>query len=168
MNGGDLLEMTGRFTVRCLNPDGSEAWRQEFKNGTTIAGLNAILNTMFAGASQTSTWYLGLIDNGAYSAVAGTDTMASHSGWAEFTGYDEAARQAWTKGSPAGGVINTATASSFTMSGSGTLRGAFLVSNGTKSGTSGTLWATGEFGSTQQVTAGQVIQVSYTCTATGS
>jgi hypothetical protein len=168
MNDGDRVQMAGRFAVECRNPDGSLAWREEFSNGTTTAGLNNILSVMFGGGTQTATWYLGLIDNGAFSSLAAADTMSSHSGWAEFVSYSESTRQAWVEGSPAGGILNTTTAATFTMNGAGTLRGAFLTSSSTKSGTTGTLWATGLFGATQDVVSGQTIQVSYTCTATGS
>ena len=56
----------------------------------------------------------------------------------------------------------------FTMSATVTIKGGFLISNNTKGGTTGTLFATGLFGSAQALVSGQSLKVTYTCSATGS
>jgi hypothetical protein len=72
--------------------------------------------------------------------------MSSHCGWTEVTAYDEAARQAFTPGSVASqSVNNSASKAVFTISSSVTVGGAFLVSNSTKGGTTGTLYSAGAF-----------------------
>ncbi len=55
----------------------------------------------------------------------------------------------------------------FTIDATCTIRGAFLTSDDTKGGTTGTMWATAAFASTQALVAGQTLTVTYTCTATG-
>lgn len=158
----------GKFYLECYNPDGSLAWKEEFPNGTTTAGLNSIESVYFAAGSQITTWYLGLIDNAGFSSLNASDTMGSHGGWAESTAYSESVRQTWSPGAASGGVITNGTAASFTMNATATIKGAFLTSSNTKGGTTGTLWATGAFDSNQAVVSGQVLKVTYTCTATGA
>lgn len=157
----------GFFTVTCRNPDGSIAWEEKLvPNGTTTVGLNAILDIMFHGTTQVTTWYAGLIDNASFSALSAGDTMSSHAGWIENVDYDEAVRQTWSEGAASGGVT-TGSVGTFTMNATKTIKGLFITSVSTKSGTTGTLWCTAAFGSNQSVTSGQTITSTYTCTATG-
>lgn len=168
MAAGDLVQLSGMFTARCFNPDGSLAWEQRFKNGATLEGLTHILATQFHGGAQITTWRLAPINNAGFVGLDRSDTMAAHAGWTEWTSYDEAARQDWVEGDPAGGIIATQTVATFTISAAGTLRGAFLTSSSTKGGTSGVLWATGEFDETMAVVVGQSVQFGYTCVAAGA
>jgi hypothetical protein len=163
----DKIKFQGWFDLVCRNPDGSVAWEERLVlNGTTTAGLTNNLGVYFVSGTQITTWYGGLVDNAGFSAFAAADTMSSHAGWTEFTNYGESVRQTWSPGAPAGGIV-TGAFGTFTISASGTLKGAFVVSNNTKGGTTGVLWATGAFSSAQAVVSGQVITLSYTCTCTG-
>lgn len=158
----------GRFDFECRNKDGTLAWKKSIPNGTTTAGLNSNLNVYFGAGTQITTWYLGLIDNSGFSEVASGDTASSHGGWNESTAYSESVRQTWSPGAASGGVITNGTAASFTMNATATIKGAFLISNSTKGGTTGTLWATGLFDTAQTLSSGQVLKVTYTCTTTGA
>ena len=135
---------------------------RQWENLVTTEGKNHLLASGLDAATQITQWYLGLTD-GTPTAAAG-DTMASHAGWAEVTAYDEANRQTWTGGTAAAGSIdNSGNVATFTISAdSTTIGGAFLTSNNTKGGTTGTLYAIGAFtggdlvlndGSTVDVTA---------------
>lgn len=57
------------------------------KNDITNEGKNKIFNVMFndSAAIANNSWYLGLMNASGFSALAATDVMASHGGWAEFT-----------------------------------------------------------------------------------
>lgn len=155
----------GFFDVECYNPDGSLAWTERVENGATTVGLNHILATEFAGGTQATTWYLGLISHTGFSAVAAADTMASHGGWTEHQDYNEATRPAWTPGSVSGGSITSSSTTNFTnTTANNQVDGVFLVSESTKGGSSGTLWATGLFASTRTLAAGQVLKINYTTT----
>lgn len=125
-------------------------WSVEWTNRIVNVGLNYLLDVSLVGGTQLSSWYLGLI-NGASPTIAAADTMSSHSGWTENTNYDEATRRAWTPGAVASqSVSNSASPAVFTISTNGqTLGGAFLVSNSTKGGTTGTLYAAGTFSSSK-------------------
>ena len=154
----------GIFMASCFNQDGSLAWREVFPNGNTTAGLNNILGVYFNSVTQSTTWYGSLVDNSGWSAFAAGDTIASHSGWTESTAYSETVRQTWSSLSVSGAAITGGTMT-FTMNATATIKGAFLVSESTKGGTSGTLWATGAFSGTQAVVSGQTVKVTYSLTA---
>lgn len=165
----ELLEAHGWFDVCCENPDGSLAWEDHFPNMATTAGLNHILNTEFVSGTQVTTWYVGLISNVSFSSLSAGDTMASHGGWLEGTSYSETVRQTWSPGSASGGSVSNSTTMNFTTNASGVaLYGVFVVTDNTKGGTVGTLWATGAFSQVQSPTNGQVIKVTYTVTLTAT
>ncbi len=132
----------GKWRAEFRDPDGNLIHTEEWQNLIVNAGLNQLLDGGLAGAGP---WYLGLTDGAP--TVAPGDTLASHVGWAEVTGYDEAGRQAWTAGAVTGQAVNnTASAAVFTITNnSTTIGGAFLTDNATKSGTSGLLFAAGAF-----------------------
>jgi hypothetical protein len=182
----DLLRMVGNFAATVLRPAkpalvlpvlfqgrfGLEHWSARgtllgsyrFNNGITDVGVAHAFDAVFHAGSQITAWFIGLVDNSGYTALAGADTMASHAGWNEFTTYTEADRVAWDEGATAARSITNVTAASFAISGSGTVKGAFLVSNSTKSGTTGTLWSTGVFSNPPTVANGETLKVTYTLT----
>lgn len=155
------LGMRGKMKVQHIR-NGKVIGEYEFPNGITNVGLNHLLDVGFHGSSATATWYVGLIDNSGYSAVADSDTMSSHAGWNEFTTYSDATRIGWVEDAAASRAITNSTPSTFNINGSGTVRGVFITSDNTKSGTSGTLWATALFASTVAVTNGDQLKVTYT------
>ena len=154
-----------RFTaeVVCCGPDGVEKWRDTIENLVTTVGKNDLLNTYF-GATAKSTYYVGL--KGAGSAAA-ADTAASHAGWSEIAAYSEGTRQALTVAAASGGsVTNSASKAVFSINGSATVAGAFLITNNTKSGTTGTLYSAGDFsGGSRAVQSGDTLSVTMTLTA---
>lgn len=166
MDGG--LKIGGRFFAQCINPDGSIAWEEEFKNGMTNVGLNAILNVVFVAGSQVTTWYAGLIDNAGFSALAVGDTMSSHGGWVESTAYSESVRQTWGAGTSTAQSTTNATVMTFTLNATVTIKGAFINSVSTKGGTTGTLMATGSFATARAFTSGQALKLTYTNSAAGA
>lgn len=116
-------------------------------NTVTNAGKMQMLGSMFNSnvVSTIYQWYMGLINNSGFSAIAAADTMASHAGWTEFVSYTETTRPAWTKDAASGNAITATSPSVFTISADGTLYGGFIVSNNTKSGGTGILWSAGGF-----------------------
>ena len=116
----------------------------------TNEGLNHILDTQFTNSSQVATWYLGLIAvqhlwPPVQAGIAGTDVMNSHTGWTEFTNYDEATREEFDEAASSGQVVTTSVVATFTFAGAGTITGAFLTSNNTKGGTTGVLFSAAQF-----------------------
>lgn len=158
--------LRGFWEAVCRNPDGTVAWRERFKNGTCTAGLSDMLSVYFASGTQKTSWYAGLINDSGFSALAAADTIATHAGWSELTGYAESVRPTFTPGTPSNGILY-GTVAAVTFNALGTVKGAFLVSNNTKGGSTGILFATGLFSQSRAVLSGQTLSFSYTCTATG-
>lgn len=128
-------------------------------------GLDAFLDVHLSGGTQITSWFLGLT-TGTPTFAAG-DTLASHAGWTEFQDYDEAARVAWTDGGVSGqSVDNSGSVATFTSSSdANTAGGAFLASDNTKGGTTGTLQAGAAFGSDKTLDTGETIDVTATFTS---
>lgn len=113
------------------------------ENDITNVGKNDILNSYFNGTGVYGTPYMGLVSATSFSAFSPSDTMASHGGWLEFTGYNEAARPAWGQGTAASQQMTNAVQVTFTINTGGTIQGGFINSVATKGGTTGLLWSTG-------------------------
>lgn len=154
----------GWFQIEVYDKDGHLKTRQSFPNGITNEGKDKVLDDMFNDGVQTanSSWFVGLIDSSGYTGVADGDTMSSHTGWNEFTSYSEATRVAWGSGAAASQSTTNASPATFNISGAGTVKGVFIPTNSTKSGTSGTLWATALFAAEVPVTSGDQFKITYT------
>lgn len=163
-NGG-RLGLSGYWTVVCKGPDGQEKWRDSFHNTIVNAGLDHALDATLSAGTQITTWYVGLTDG--TPTVAAGDTMSSHAGWAEVTTYSESVRQTWTDaGVSSQSVTNSASTADFSINGTATVGGAFLTSNSTKGGTTGTLFAAEAFsGGDKSLTSGDTLSVTYTVSA---
>jgi len=141
----------------------SEKWRAVAENLVVNVGLQHILDVVFSGSSQETTWYVGL--TAADPSPAAGDTMASHGGWTEFTDYDEAARQEWVEVRSGQSMDNSASKASFTISqDSSSIGGAFL--NPDASGTAGTLMCCAAFtGGNKAADDDDTLEVQYTFSA---
>lgn len=157
------VAIRGRWDIIIRDPEGNVIREEVIENLVVDEGLNHLLDSTLAAATQITTWYIGLTD-GTPTPAAGDTITGTHAGWSEVTGYDEANRQTWTPGSVSGqSVDNSASKATFTItSDSTTVGGAFLVSDNTKGGSTGTLYSIGAFsggdvtlsgGSTLEVTA---------------
>lgn len=154
----------GVYTVQCFAADGTLRWTETAHNQVKNGGLDHMLGVTFKGSAQVTTWYVGLVTAGGTTTTAG-DTLASHAGWTEATPY-AGNRIAWDEGTASGGVITSTTTSDFTINATATIMGIFICS--VNSGTSGTLWSTADFATSQLVNSGDVLKVTYTLTATSS
>lgn len=152
---GDIKAPHITYRMRCIGPDGVEKWSETFENLVTTQGKTDILDKYLKGSSYTAAWYLGL--KGAGSAAA-SDTLASHSGWSEVTPY-AGNRPAITWGTTSSGS-NTATAVSYSITGSATVAGAFVCTVST--GTSGVLYSAGDFDASRSVANGDTLSVTPT------
>ncbi len=79
----------GVFTLEYVRPDGTPGWRVQLRNAFTTRGLNYMLEAGFrfgslVTAATLRNWFSGLIDDTNFAGVSPNDTLASHSGWAEF------------------------------------------------------------------------------------
>lgn len=152
----------GRFVIEHRNDAGKLIGIYKVPNGIVDVGLNKILDDMFVGGSQSSLWYLGLVDNDGFTAFNAADVMSSHTGWSETTVYAAGTRPQWTVGSAAARQVTNASTVDYAINDTETLKGIFVVDENTKGGTTGTLWATAAFSSTIGVTSGDTLKVTYT------
>ncbi len=156
----------GVFSVECIGSDGQVKWKDEGHNLVVNTGLQYLNTQVFKGVTYTATWYMGLVNTGATYAAA--DTMASHAGWTENVSYVQSARPTMSFGtaSTADPSVIVSNVVAFTMNATGTIAGAFLSTDNTKSGTSGTLFSAGNFTvGDRSVVSGDTINVTYTFSA---
>ena len=162
---GESVRVGGEFKVTCRDSEGRVKWEDIAKNLVVNVGLQHILDVLFAGSTQVDPWYVGLTDG--TPTVAAGDTAASHAGWTEVTAYDEANRQAFVDVRTGQSVDNSASKAAFTIdTNSTTVGGAFLISDNTKGGSSGTLLCAAAFtGGDKVADDNDTLSVQYTFTA---
>ena len=159
-------QITGSYTVECLDSQGNVKWSETIKNLVVTVGKNYMLDTTFTGSAYTATWFLGLVNGASSPTYNAADTMSSHAGWTEFTGYSNATRPAPSWNAAAAGSKAT-TATAFNINATGTVAGAFMTTSNTISGTTGTLFSAGNFtGGNRAVSSGDTLNVTYTASLT--
>lgn len=161
------LPLKGRFVVEHVDKDGNLKGTYEFDNDIVNQGKNDLFDIMFHDGTQiaSASWYIGLINLSGYSALAASDVMSSHAGWAETTAYAEATRVAWGPGAAASQSITNASPATFNINATVTVKGIFVTSNSTKGGTTGRLWATALFSADVPLSNGDQLRVTYTVSA---
>jgi hypothetical protein len=158
------FKFKNRYQFECRDGAGNLRWAEDVFNLTTTAGATDVLTQYFKGAAYTAAFYVGLKGTG---TAATGDTMASHAGWAEVAAYSNSTRPALTLGTAsAGSVDNSASKAVFNINGSATVDGAFVTTNNTISGTTGTLFGAATFsGGSRAVLSGDTLSVTVTLTA---
>ena len=173
------MGVDGYYKVECRDADGKLKWNEEFPNLVVAIGKQLMLDTLLrtSGTYTTVGPFLGLINNSTTFAAA--DTMSSKT-WTELTTYTVGgsavrgtavfAASSSTGTTPSNVTTSTATAITYTMTGSATVYGCFLVTGSgavsTISSTAGTLYSEGNFSTAKTVTSGDTVSVTYSTTAT--
>jgi hypothetical protein len=169
----------GHYHVECRDAQGNLKWEEEFPNLVVAVGKELMFDTLLrtSGTYTTVGPFLGLINNSTTFAAA--DTMSSKT-WTELTTYTvggSAVRgtavfsAASSSGSTPSSVTTCSAASiTYTMTGSATVYGCFLVTGtgavSTISSTAGVLYSEGNFSTAKAVTSGDTVSVTYSTTAT--
>ena len=163
---GEMAKGGGVFRVQCFDKDGNLKWEDQMHNLVVNEGLQDMNTKYFSGSSYTAAFYLGLVTGpGASTTYAAADTLASHAGWTEFTDYS-GSRKLVTFGTATTAdpsvISNSGSPSSFSITGTGTVAGAFLCT--VASGTSGVLFSEADFQSPgdRNVVSGDTLNVTYT------
>jgi len=170
MEQNTKMRVAGYFNYEHIR-DGKviDSWQEP--NLVVDEGLNYALDASFSGGTPITTWYVGVYKNN-YTPIAGNvaSTFAG-AGIANeaTTEYDEATRPGWTEaGVSAKTITNSASPAVFTFNTGVTVYGAFLISANTKGGLTGTLAAASKFTSSRAMLAADVLNVTYTLTATST
>lgn len=167
------VKATGAYVVQCHGADGQLKWEERMDNLVVNVGLQDMSQKYFAGSGYSATWYLGVYGPGSTNNPAASDTMSSHAGWTEVTAYSQSTRPVCTFGTATTAnpsvSTNSASPASFTINATTTIGGAFLTSNSTKGGTTGTLFSAADFSSPgdRSVVSGDTLTVTYTFSLAG-
>ena len=173
------MGVEGFYHVECRDANGNLKWDESFPNLVVAVGKQLLLDTLLrtSGTYTTVGPFLGLINNS--TSFTAADTMTSKT-WTELTTYTvggsavrgtavfAAASSAGT--TPSNVTTSAATAITYTMTGSATVYGCFLVTGtgavSTLSSTAGVLYSEGNFATAKTVTSGDTVSVTYSTTAT--
>lgn len=162
----ELVEMGSPLLAQLesLLSGGQSKWEAAIENMVVNQGLDDVLDKYFKGASYTAAHFVGLTDSTPTPAAG--DTLASHAGWTEITNYVEATRPALVLGAVSSqSVDNSASKAVFSINATATIGGAFLATNATKGGTTGTLYSVGAFtGGDKSLASGDTLSVQGTFT----
>ena len=169
----DSASAKGVYKIQCHDKDGNLKWEDEAPNLVVNEGLQDMNAKYFTGTTYTAAWYLGLYGSGATNSPAAGNTMASHGTWTEVTDYSQATRPACTFGTPTTAnpsvATNSASPATFSINATTVVGGAFLNSNNTKGGTTGTLYSAADFSAPgdRSVVSGDTLSVTYTLSLAG-
>jgi hypothetical protein len=157
----------GVYHFECHDKDGNLKWADTAKNLVTNQGLQDMNNKYFKGSAYTAAWYLGLVDASPSPTYAAGDTMASHAGWAETTDYSGSNRGTVTFGTPTTAdpsvIDNDSSQTTFNMTGTVTVAGAFLTATQDNTTNTGVLFSVAGFESPgdRSVVNGDTLTVRY-------
>jgi hypothetical protein len=161
------LKAGGFYTIQCFDKDGNLKWEDKSKNLVVNVGLKDMNDKYFTGSAYTATWFIGLYGAAASNNPAAGDTAASHAGWTEVTAYSQATRPsavfAAASTADPSVITNSASPAVYSINGTTVVGGAFLISNSTKSGTTGILFSAADFQSPgdRSVANGDTLNVTY-------
>lgn len=164
----DGLRGGGIFKVECRDKDGNLKWVSETHNLVVNVGLADMNTRYFRGSAYTAAWYLGLYGPASTNNPNANDTMATHAGWTEVTAYSNATRPLVSFGNATTAdpslIANSASPAAFTINTSANVGGAFLTTDATKGGVSGTLFSAADFAAPgdRVVQNGDTLNVTYT------
>lgn len=156
----------GVFHFKCYDKDGNLKWEDSAKNLVVNTGLQDMNAKYFTGSTYTAAWYIGLVSDSGFSAYAAGDTLASHAGWTETTAYSGGNRATATFGTATTAdpsvINNSGSPAAFSITGTVTVKGAFLCNVQSNSSTSGLLFSVSNFtGGDRAVVNGDTLNVTY-------
>lgn len=164
---GESLLGGGVFRFKCYDKDGNLKWEDSAKNLVVNTGLQSMNTEFFKGSSYSAAWYIGLVSNANFSAYAAGDTLTSHAGWEETVAYSGGNRATATFGTATTAdpsvIDNSGSPAVFNMTGTVTVRGAFLTDTQDNTDNTGLLFSVADFESpgNRAVVSGDTLNVTY-------
>jgi hypothetical protein len=179
----DQLCLGGRFSVEHWY-NGELLGVHLCHNDTTNEGKNRFIDIGWNGVPKITTWYLSIIDNTGYSALAATDIYRNinlaATAWKEYTTYTDTnngdsatTRPVWVTNAASNKITTNTTKAVFTCTAVGIIKGLFVVGGspnaqikGDHTGDNSILWATALFSAGNiPVFIGSVLRVVYAVNA---
>lgn len=157
----------GVFQFTCFDKDGNLKWEDSAKNIVVNTGLQDMNAKYFSGSAYTAAWYIGLVTGpGAGNTYAAADTLASHAGWTEDTGYSGGDRATATFGTATTAdpsvINNSGSVGVFSINATTTIAGAFLTNIEDNTDSVGLLFSVSSFtGGDRAVVSGDTLNVTY-------
>ncbi len=140
MDSLEKIGLGGTYYVEAYR-DGELLFKDRISNLVVNEGLQKALDDTLLNGTQNASWYVGLLDS---STPAATWTMTD-AGGNEVSAY-AGTRPAWVGVRTSQTASNTASKAQFVVDSDSTdIYGAFLCTNNTKGGTTGTLFSAGLF-----------------------
>jgi hypothetical protein len=173
----ETVGLEGVYLAECFDSEGNLKWSDTIPNLTTNVGRKNLMDSYFGNTGGGAiVMGLGGASGGSFTP-AYADTQPSHAGWLEVGGAN-APTYSGTRKTPSfsaattanPSVLVTSAAVVFSMTGSGTVWGAFINVGGSTAidNTTGTLFSIGAFtAGSKTVTSGDTINVTYTLSAAG-
>ena len=158
----------GVFHFQCFDKDGNLKWEESCHNLVVNQGLQDMNTKYFKGTTYSAAWYVGLVDAAGFTAYSANDTMASHTGWTETTSYSGANRATATFGTATTAdpsvIDNSLSQAQFNITGTVTVKGAFLTATQDKTTNTGVLFSVSSFQApgNRSVVNGDTLNVTYT------
>ena len=174
----ETVGLEGVYVATCYDANGVEKWSDVIENLTTNVGRKNLMDSYFGNTGGgVVVMGLGGANGSSTFTPAYGDTQSSHAGWYEVGGAN-APTYSGTRKTPSfstattanPSVLSTSAAVVFSMTGSGTVYGAFINIGGSTAidNTTGTLFSIGAFtAGSKTVTSGDTINVSYQLSAAG-
>lgn len=161
------FKVGGIFTYEHIR-DGKiiDTWKEP--NIVTNEGLNYILDSALSSGAVISSWYIGVFKNN-YTPVA-TDVASTFAGSGVasevITQLTNTTRPIWNDaGAVTQTITNSASPAVFTFDGTASVYGAFLASSSVLGGLTGTLAAASKFSAVRNMIATDILNVTYTLSA---
>ena len=172
-SAADSASAKGVYKIQCHDAQGNLKWEADAPNLVVNGGLQDMNAKYFTGSSYTAAWYWVCTALAHLTPLRLVTPMSSHAGWTEVTAYSQATRPACTFGTPTTAnpsvATNSASPATFSINATTTVGGAFLTSNNTKGGSTGTLYSAADFSSPgdRSVVSGDTLSVTYTLSLAG-
>lgn len=155
---GSMVITGFKYDIEICRPDGSLQAKLPIFNLIPDAFLQQWLASGFAGASQVSSFYIGVYGNNR--TPLPTDTSADLPGYGEISTFDEGSRQLWNKGALQGNKYDSAANPTIlTASQTLTATGVFMSTESIFGSTGGTLVSAALAPSPETVNAGSTLRI---------
>lgn len=154
----EALKFKNPYKVQLVR-DGHILAERVGQNMVTTQGKNHVLDVVFnaATAIPDDEWIMKLINNSPTPTLAVSDTVSSHSGWDEFTGYTGGAGIAWEPDDAASSEIVNPTSLDFAITSGATIYGFYVQSEDDS-----VLFSTVAFDTPITVISGDTLKITYT------
>ncbi len=158
-----FLRRADRVEIERTLHGGGQKWVEDWHNIVVNEGLDSLLDQSLAGQTQITSWYVAIFE-ASYTILSSTTAANFATNATESTAYSEGNRQTWTPNGVASSqsVSNSSNKATFSINATKTIYGAALLSSSTKGGTSGKMYAGGQFASSRSVVSGDSLLVAAT------